>query len=94
MIKNTLLALVAIGTLAGAAAPVFADSSDPGYAFGAGSSDLRSLHADQLLQRLHEKGIQASAVEEWGDLVRAYVIGDDGKTRMEYFRPDTLQRVS
>ena len=71
MIKKTIIALVAAASLAGVAAPAMAD------AFGDGSSEMREFTADSILIRLQNQGVNATSVEEWGDLVRAFVTLDD-----------------
>lgn len=91
MIKNTVIALIAAATLAGAVAPAFADSNG---AFGSGSSDDREFVASSILANLRHQGVNASSVEEWSDLVRAYVTLEDGTQTMQLFTPGTLQPVS
>ncbi len=43
---------------------------------------------------LRDRGVNASRVEEWGGLIRAFVQNPDGSTSMQFFDPATLQRVS
>ena len=45
--------------------------------------------ADRVLRRLQQQGVDATSVEEWNGLVRAYVRLDGGEV-MQYFDPDTL----
>ncbi|GHA20886.1 hypothetical protein GCM10007989_15050 [Devosia pacifica] len=90
MRKTILAALVATVGLT-AAAPAFADTGRP---FGEGSSDSREFAAYSILVRLQQSGVDATNVEEWGPLVRAYVRQDDGSTTMLFFEPDTLQQVT
>ena len=87
MIKNTLIAIVTATALLGAAAPAMAG------AFGDGDLDAHETIADTILANLQEQGVQATAVEEWGNLVRAYVIEADGTQTMQFFSPVTLQPV-
>ncbi len=89
MIKNTLLALVAVASI-GAAVPAFADTG----AFGNGSSESREFTADNLVTRLQSLGYNASSVEEWGTKIRAYVTLEDGTQAMQLFDADSLQPVS
>jgi hypothetical protein len=89
MIKTTVIALVAAVSLAGFAAPAFADT-----AFGDGSPEMREFAANSILSRLQQQGVNASSVEEWGDLVRAYVTLDDGSQVMQFFTAGSLQPVS
>ena len=88
MIKNTVIALVAAASLFGAAAPAMAG------AFGDGDADSRAFVSEIILTGLHDKGINATSVEEWGDLVRAYVVQADGTEKMELFTPVQLQPVT
>lgn len=98
MIKNTLIALVSAAALAGVAAPAFAAPvvSEPSYndgAFGGGSTEMREFIADSVLIQLQRKGINATAVEDWSGLVRAFVTLDDGSQVMQLFTPGSLQPV-
>lgn len=89
MIKNTLLALVATVTFAGAAAPAFAD------VFGDDSStEMREFTANSILAELQQKGVNATAVEDWSGLVRAYVTLEDGSQTMQLFTPGSLEQVT
>jgi len=87
MMKSSLIALAAAVALAGAA-PAFAAP------FGDGDSETREWRANNIIQRLHDNGVNATDVEEWGDLVRAYVRQADGSVVMQYFTPDTLTPVN
>jgi hypothetical protein len=92
MIKNTLIALVAAAAIVGVAAPAMADNS--GAAFGSGSSESREFTADNILVRLQQQGINATGVEEWGNLVRAYVTLEDGTQVMQLYTPGSLDLVT
>jgi hypothetical protein len=50
--------------------------------------------APAILASLKQKGVNAQDVSDWGGCVRADVIRKDGSTAMEYFDPDTLQRLN
>lgn len=98
MIKNTVVALLAAASLVGVAAPAFAE---PNTALGL--DDFNGELSDQsgydtaaqnILARLQDQGINATAVEDWGGLVRAYVTLEDGRQVMQFFAPDTLQQVA
>lgn len=89
MIKNTLLALVAVASI-GAAVPAFADTG----AFGDGSSDAREFTASTIVTRLQAKGFNVSSVEEWGTKIRAYVTQSDGTQVVQFFDADSLQPAS
>lgn len=103
MVKNTVVALVAAATMAGIAVPVFAAPLPPepatevtgrfDNAFGGGSVEMRAFTADSVLAQLRQNGINASAVEDWGGLIRAYVTLTDGSEAMQFFRPGSLERV-
>lgn len=85
MSKNTIIALVTAASLAGIGAPAFAAQS---------LVNDSSFDNSTIIARLHDQGVKASAVEEWGDLVRAYVTLEDGTTTMQFFSNDTLTPVS
>ena len=91
MIKNTLIALTTAALVAGAAMPAFADTSsnndDKGYL-------TDEIGNDYTLVRLHEKGINATSVEEWNGRVRAFVVQEDGTQAMQLFDADTLAPVA
>jgi hypothetical protein len=89
MIKTTLLALVAATTFSAAAAPAFA--ADP---FGTGSDEMRAFQASATVSELRSRGVNAVAVEEWGDYVRAFVRNDNGGQSMQLFNADTLEPVA
>jgi len=89
MIKNTLIALVAAASMVGVAAPAMADT-----AFGDGTPEMREFIADSILVRLQQQGVAATDVEEWGDLVRAFVTNPDGTQSMQLFTPGLLQPVT
>ncbi|WDR07045.1 hypothetical protein PSQ90_06300 [Devosia rhodophyticola] len=88
--KKTIIALVTVASLAGVVAPAFASTSP----FGDGNDSAREFAAETILTRLQDKGVAATSVEEWGDLVRAWVKTNDGKTEMKYFTPDSLTPVT
>lgn len=96
MIKNSILALTTAALVAGVALPSFAATSiadtttnsevDTSYLTG-------EVANDYTLLRLHEKGINATAVEDWNGLVRAFVIKEDGTQAMQLFDADSLAPV-
>lgn len=91
MIRNTIAALVATVALAGVTAPAFADA---GGAFGTGSSEAREWRATSIALNLAREGYNVTGVEEWGSLVRAFVIQDDGTQAMMFFDPISLNPVA
>jgi hypothetical protein len=90
MIKKTVIALVAAASFAGVVAPAMADTG----AFGDGSPEMREFTADSILSSLQNKGVNATSVEEWGGLVRAYVKLDNGAQAMQLFVPGSLEQVT
>jgi hypothetical protein len=80
MLKNTVIALIAAASVAGAAVPAFADYDVS-----------NSVEENQVINRLAAQGINASEVENWGQLIRAFVTLEDGTTVMQFFDADTLQ---
>ena len=98
MIKNTLIALVAAASFAGVAVPAFAEpapveSVEIDTAFGGGSIEMRDFIAESVLSQLQQKGINATAVEDWSGLIRAYVTLEDGSQTMQFFQPGSLEQV-
>jgi hypothetical protein len=90
MIKTTLIAAVAALSLASVAAPAFADTGS----VNGHDVTIHDYSPDNLISRLHDKGINASRVEQWGPLVRAFVPREDGTQAMQLFTPDYLQPVT
>ncbi len=81
MIKKSVIALVASAALASISAPAFAIEDSPRF------------DTDYVLSKLQSQGIAATDVEEWGELVRAYVVTAEGRQVMQFFDADTLQPV-
>ena len=91
MIKNTVLALVAVAAFAGAAAPAFANES----VFGDDSTvEMRDFMKDSIESQLRQKGINVSDVEDWSGLIRAYVTLEDGTQTMQFYAPGSLEQVT
>jgi hypothetical protein len=99
MVKNTVIALVAAASLAGIAVPAFAapapapEVTDIDTAFGGGSPEMRDFIAESVLAQLQQKGVNATAVEDWSGLIRAYVTLEDGSQTMQFFKPGSLEQV-
>jgi hypothetical protein len=98
MIKNTVIALLAAASLVGVAAPAFADTNT-----AIGNDDFNGELSDQsgydtaaqnILSRLQAQGVNATSVENWGGLVRAYVTLEDGRQVMQLFAPDSLKQIA
>lgn len=91
MVKNTIIALVAAASFAGAAVPAFADYS----VFGDNSStEMREFTANSIVAQLKEKGVNATSVEDWSGLIRAFVTLEDGTQTMQLFTPGSLEQVT
>ena len=89
MVKNTVIALVAAASLAGVAVPAFANET----AFGDGTPEMREFVADSVLTELQRKGVNATAVEDWSGLIRAFVTLEDGSQTMQFYKPGSLEQV-
>lgn len=100
MVKNTVIALLAAASFAGVAVPAFAAPEPPAEAvsidtvFGSGSPEMREITANSVITQLQQRGINASAVEDWSGLIRAYVTLDDGSQVMKFYRPGSLEEVT
>ena len=46
-----------------------------------------------VTQDISEQGFNVTSVEEWGDLIVATVVDDQGQSGFKYFDPDTLALV-
>lgn len=93
MIKNSILALTTAALVAGIAVPTFAAQA-PSDSNDVDKSYLTDEVAnDYTLLRLHEKGINATSIEEWNGQVRAFVTQEDGTQAMQIFDADTLTPV-
>lgn len=84
MIKNRVIALVATAALAGVALPAMA----------APATHTSDFDSDYVLYELQSKGVNATAVEQWGSYVRAFVVNADGTQGMQLYTPDTLAPVN
>jgi hypothetical protein len=99
MVKNTIIALVAAASVAGIAVPAFAapapvsEVTESDTAFGSGSVEMREFIADSVLTQLQRNGVNATAVEDWSGLIRAYVTLEDGSQVMQFYTPGSLQQV-
>lgn len=95
MIKNSILALTTAALVAGVALPTFAAPAPaPVETSDVDTSYLTDEVAnDYTLLRLHEKGINATSIEEWNGKIRAFVVQDDGTQAMQLFDADSLAPV-
>lgn len=91
MIKNTVIALLAVASISAVALPAYADTTG---VFGSGDNEAHDWVADTILTRLQQDGVKATSVEEWGGLVRAYVTLEDGSEVMQFYTPGTLDQIN
>lgn len=87
--KTSLTVLAALVTVAGLSAPAFADSLG-----SSSSTEDDSFNNALVLQTLRDRGVDASAVEKWGDRVKATVTLADGSTTFEYYTINGLQPIN
>jgi len=87
MLKKSILALATAAVLASAV-----PASAVGV-FGDGTPEQRERRAGTILTMLRDHGVEAVRVEEWGDLIRAYVRQPDGGTKMQFYRPHSYEPV-
>ena len=86
---NTKIAFVLLSALgATAALPAIATAAMAAERH----EDRLEFDADNVLRRLQQQGVDATSVEEWNGLVRAYVRLDGGQI-MQYFDSETLAPV-
>ena len=87
MIKTSLVALATVAAIAGVSVPAMADTS---------LSDDNEYVVDAQIARieLRQQGVNATSVDEWNGLWRAFVTNDDGSRTMEFFDKDTLAPVT
>ncbi len=86
MIKNTVIALVTAAALAGIAAPAMAATFD---------TSSGSFDDSYVLTVLNEKGLNATAVEQWGSsYLVAWVNNAEGGQSMVYLDPDSYDVVT
>ena len=91
MIKNTVIALLAVASISAVAVPAYADTNG---VFGSGDNEAQDWVADSIVTRLQQQGVNATSVEEWGGLVRAYVTLEDGTEVMQFFTPGSLEQIT
>jgi len=89
MLKKSLIALA---LLASAAAPALA-STDAVFGNPSPTDDQLAFEKAAIVQQLHQQGVNASDVEDWGNYVRADVTLANGTTQVRFFQPGSLQPV-
>jgi allantoicase len=91
MIKSSILALLAVAAMGSVAAPAFAAA---GVTNDSNHADGNYLDSQSVIARLQEQGVNATSVEHWGTLIRAFVTQPDGTQVSQLFNPDTLKPVT
>jgi ABC-type metal ion transport system substrate-binding protein len=91
MIRKTAIALAAALLAAAAAAPAFAATDN---VFGT-SDDYLQLNTAKaaVAQRLEQRGLDVTNVDEWDGYVRADVRLADGSLAARFFEPGSLKPV-
>jgi len=94
-----LAALMSVG-IGAAITPAFAESIGACQndiarsAPGAGEyTDAIDSDAPAIIASMQQKGINVQDISDWGGCIRADVTKKDGSTAMEFFDPNTLQRL-
>jgi hypothetical protein len=83
MIKNSVVALFTAAALAGVAMPAMAATTQL-------EASINNFDADYVQYQLEAQGVNTDRVEQWGEYVRAFVTGPDGRVTMQLFHADTL----
>ena len=91
MIKSSIAALLAVVAFSSVAAPAFAATSLVEHTNDDGD---QYISRSDVLARLHENGVNATSVENWNGLVRAFVRLDNGNEVQQFFDRDTLAPVT
>jgi hypothetical protein len=91
MIKTSLIALLTVAAVSGAVAPAYATA----YSLVQDTdSSAQYFSRTDILARLHENGVNATSVEEWNGLIRAFVRQDDGREVQQFFTQGNLAPVT
>ncbi len=64
-----------------------------GVTIGVGEAFSEGEQNEFNLMRLRQMGVDASSAEMWGGCIRAFVPKPGGGEEMQFFHPDTLERV-
>lgn len=62
-----------------------------GFSFGKKMTEREK--ADFYMMELRQRGVDATRVEFWGTCLRAFVRQPGGRETMEFYDPETLDRV-
>jgi hypothetical protein len=87
MIKTSLVALATTAALVGVSVPAMADTTGDG-------TDSYRFDAQIAQIELRQQGVNATGVDDWNGLWRAYVVQDDGSRTMQFFDKTTLAPVA
>lgn len=91
MIKSSIIALLTVATVSGAVVPAFAAHS---LAENSDSSGAQYFSHENVLAQLHENGVNATSVENWNGLIRAFVRQDNGAEVQQFFTRGDLAPVN
>ncbi len=91
MFKKSIIALVTLAAISGAALPALASTNSVFGGNGAEQSDNLKASVTQLLQK---QGVKVNNIDEWDGYIRADVQLADGSTAVRFFQPGSLAPVS
>ena len=63
------------------------------FGFSIGSEFTESERNESNLRTLQRMGVDATAAEMWGGCIRAFVRKPGGGEEMQFFHPDTFERI-
>jgi hypothetical protein len=90
MLTKTIVAALATIAVATLAAPAFASYD---YAFDQPKIDSLNQYGFELTNALKAHGVNVVQADAWGNLIRAEVRTNDGRTVVRFFQQDTYQPV-
>lgn len=95
MITALLLVSALTGTAQASSAACLAPAPGVTISFGAsiGGEFTESEQNEFNLMRLRQMGVDATSAEIWGGCIRAFVRKPGGGVEMQFFHPDTFERV-
>lgn len=64
-----------------------------GFGFTFGKEMTETDKAEFAMMELRQRGVDATRVEFWGTCLRAFVRQPGGRETMEFYDPETLERV-
>lgn len=97
MRKATLIALAFVSTLSGAAAVAVPANAETLDTFTCSTSVLNTnsgIDRQLIKMQLKQKGVNATGVSTWNNCYRVDVSNADGTTSVQYFDPNSLEKVS